>query len=106
MIVLNQARCKKCGDAPYSAHWHDFKWCTCRAIAVDGGQVYLRRIGTPDDYDDISIAMAGEHVEKCKSAVMDAMGSGRNALGITFAVIRALRDCGYNMNILDGEDDG
>jgi len=53
-IVLNRVRCKRCGDIIESKHRYDFVWCRCQAIAVDGGLDYLRRVGTPDTFEDIS----------------------------------------------------
>jgi tRNA(Ile2) C34 agmatinyltransferase TiaS len=45
VITRNALRCGKCGDEIESKHRHDFKWCKCGAIAVDGGLEYLRRVG-------------------------------------------------------------
>ena len=36
-ILVNKIQCKKCKDIIESKHVHDFKWCKCRSIAVDGG---------------------------------------------------------------------
>ena len=47
MIISNKAQCKSCGDIIESFYTHDFKWCSCKSIAVDGGKSYLRRIGDP-----------------------------------------------------------
>lgn len=44
-IIKNKAKCAKCGDTIESKHRHDFVYCECGAIAVDGGKDYLRRIG-------------------------------------------------------------
>lgn len=44
-IYLNAIICILCGDRIVSEHRHDFKWCKCKAVAVDGGLHYLRRIG-------------------------------------------------------------
>ena len=55
VIVKNAIRCKKCGDIIESTSRHDFKYCKCRACAVDGGHNYLRRCGNHDDFEDISI---------------------------------------------------
>lgn len=41
----NRAQCLKCKDIIESKHRHDFKWCKCHAIAVDGGDAYLKRCG-------------------------------------------------------------
>ena len=43
VVVRNRAQCKLCGDIIESMHTHDFKWCKCREIAVDGGKGYIRR---------------------------------------------------------------
>lgn len=49
----NRARCKKCGDVIESLYQHDFKWCSCRAIAVDGGNAYHRRCGNREDCEEM-----------------------------------------------------
>ena len=54
IIVWNKARCKKCGDVIESLHQHDFKWCRCQAIAVDGGNSYLKRTGKIEDCEELS----------------------------------------------------
>lgn len=54
VILKNKIRCKKCNDEIESKHVHDFKCCSCKAVAVDGGQEYLRRIGNPEDIEEIS----------------------------------------------------
>lgn len=43
VVVTNKAQCKLCGDVIESKHGHDFKWCKCGEIAVDGGKRYLKR---------------------------------------------------------------
>lgn len=59
-IERNVIRCNKCGDVIESVHTHDFKWCSCQAVAVDGGHDYLRRVGKPEDFTDISITFKEE----------------------------------------------
>ena len=54
-IIKNAIQCKKCGDIIESKYTHDFKFCSCGACAVDGGHVYLRRSGYPDNWEDLSI---------------------------------------------------
>lgn len=44
-ILVNKIKCLKCGDIITSESRYDFKWCRCKNCAVDGGTVYLRRIG-------------------------------------------------------------
>ena len=55
-IKINKIRCKRCGDIIESKTAHDFKFCKCGAVAVDGGKEYLRRciINTEDDYEELS----------------------------------------------------
>ena len=55
-IIKNAARCRKCGDVIESKHVHDFVWCKCGQIFVDGGHEYLRRgfKDSKDDFEDLS----------------------------------------------------
>lgn len=53
-IRANKIKCKKCGDIIESYNVHDFKYCKCGAVAVDGGQEYLRRLGNLEDYEELS----------------------------------------------------
>lgn len=55
IIIRNSIRCLKCGDEIESKHGHDFKFCRCGAVAVDGGRAYLRRLGEQRDWVDTSI---------------------------------------------------
>jgi hypothetical protein len=92
MILQNQIRCKKCGDEPFSTHRHDFKYCKCGAVAVDGGMEYLKRLGdVRDGYEELSYSMDDSIVQECTDAVKWARDTGRNELGTVLAVIRALK---------------
>ena len=42
-ILVNKAKCSKCGDIIESKYRHDYVECSCGAIFVDGGLDYLRR---------------------------------------------------------------
>lgn len=53
-IIKNAAKCLKCGDIIESTHRHDFKFCSCGSIFVDGGKEYLRRGGELNDIEDMS----------------------------------------------------
>lgn len=52
-IIVNKIKCKKCGDIIESKHRHDFKFCKCKSVAVDGGKDYLKRIGNEEDYEEL-----------------------------------------------------
>lgn len=53
-ILVNKIQCKKCKEIIESKHVHDFKWCICKSIAVDGGLEYLRRVGNLEDIIELS----------------------------------------------------
>lgn len=53
-IKVNKIRCKRCGDIIESTSVHDFKFCSCESVAVDGGKDYLRRCGNLEDIEDLS----------------------------------------------------
>lgn len=63
-IILNKIRCNKCGDELESTSTHDFKWCKCNSVAVDGGLDYLRRVAkNKNDYTELSITVSDDSSE-------------------------------------------
>lgn len=40
-IIKNAIRCKNCGDVIESESRRDFKYCSCKRVAVEGGHSYL-----------------------------------------------------------------
>ena len=54
-IITNKIKCKKCGDVIESYSVHDFKFCKCESVAVDGGKEYLRRLGFSEDIEELSV---------------------------------------------------
>lgn len=46
-------KCKKCGDIIESKSRHDMVWCKCRAIAIDGGNDYIKITGLITDFDRV-----------------------------------------------------
>jgi hypothetical protein len=58
-ITHNRAKCKLCGDIIESVSRHDFKFCTCKSIAVDGGKDYLKRWGDFANWEEMSEFAAG-----------------------------------------------
>lgn len=53
-VTRNAAQCRVCGTVIESHHRHDFKWCPCKSIYVDGGLDYLRRGGEFSNIIDLS----------------------------------------------------
>jgi len=68
-IKSNKILCLKCNDLIESKHRHDFKYCSCENIFVDGGKDYLRRGGTLTDYNDLS------EYYKCNDSFINCDGS-------------------------------
>ena len=62
-ILVNKIQCKKCNDIIESKHVHDFKWCSCKSIALDGGLEYLRRLGNLEDIIELSEFKMKQEVE-------------------------------------------
>ena len=52
-IIRNRMKCKTCGEIIESTSRHDFKFCKCGAVAVDGGKDYLRRVESKDAYEEL-----------------------------------------------------
>ena len=99
MIVENKAMCNKCGDVISSKHSHDFVSCSCGAISVDGGQEYIRRVGSLKDMSDMSWTLPDKVYSDTVKAVKDAMKTGRNEAGIANAVMRVLRSADYALSV-------
>ena len=44
-IWINAVTCNRCGNTIRSKNRHDFVWCSCGSVAVDGGSWYCKRVG-------------------------------------------------------------
>lgn len=55
-LIRNAIQCNHCGDIIESKYTHDFKFCKCKSVAVDGGLSYARRVFTnsSNDFTDLS----------------------------------------------------
>lgn len=92
-IVCNQVKCLTCNDTPFSMHRHHYATCDCGSVSVDGGQDYFKRSFT-GKFGEMSIAIDKDVVERIAQKAEYSMDSGRNPLGVTLAVLRAIRDEG------------
>jgi hypothetical protein len=45
----SRIKCLKCGDIIQSMYKHDFVWCSCGNVFVDGGNDYFRFGGFDDE---------------------------------------------------------
>jgi len=50
-LLIAGIRCLKCGDVIYSRAGHDFRRCSCTAVAIDGGFSYTRIVGNREDFE-------------------------------------------------------
>jgi hypothetical protein len=91
IIIQNELLCKKCDDVIYSEHRHDFKYCKCGSVAVDGGTDYLRRVGNLSEVIERSMSMDADALRDCQEALHWAQDTERNDLGTVLAIIRVLR---------------
>jgi len=55
-------KCLKCNDIIESMYRHDFKWCSCENVFVDGGNEYLRMGGPGLTEETVEIEENGEFV--------------------------------------------
>ena len=55
-LKRNAIKCNFCGEIIESVHRHDFKFCKCGRVAVDGGLDYLRRCYTETVNDFTELA--------------------------------------------------
>jgi len=59
-MKVSGIECLKCHDKIWSRYTHDFRYCKCETVAVDGGRQYLRIIGDARDYKMIEIEVGEE----------------------------------------------
>jgi len=54
-MKVRAIKCKKCGDTVFSRARHDFHWCSCESIFIDGGFDYMRFGGEPENIEQVDI---------------------------------------------------
>tara|TARA_R110000803_G_scaffold13142_3_gene37125 strand:- start:993 stop:1400 length:408 start_codon:yes stop_codon:yes gene_type:complete len=97
-VLQNQVRCLICKDEPCSSRKWDFQRCECGAVAVDGGMEYLKRIGKPEDYRDMSVTIPAGVVDACNRAINDTIRNTPDGIvGVVAVVVRVLRDNGIKL---------
>ena len=55
IIVRNSILCLSCNDHIVSESSHDFVTCKCGKVSTDGGRLYQRILGNPEDYEITTI---------------------------------------------------
>ena len=59
-IMKNAIKCRICGSYIRMNTGYDYIPCACGAIAVDGGDQYVRILGNRDDYEIVAIPVCKE----------------------------------------------
>lgn len=55
VLICNKIRCLRCDTVLESTHRHHFNSCDCDPyVAADGGLDYIRRVGDPNHYEELS----------------------------------------------------
>lgn len=99
MITRNSVRCHKCNDEIESKSRHDFVFCSCGNIAVDGGKDYLKRVGNglkDESFTDTSTETSKPIKQESRSQLRTAI------LSMVKGKIRKMQDyepcgqCGFD----------
>ena len=76
MTKVSAIKCGKCGDVIFSRAKHDYRVCSCGAVAVDGGFDYFRIA-----YDgEVPLRLTLE-VEPSKAELSSDWSSGADRFG-------------------------
>lgn len=76
-MKIQALKCKKCGDIIFSRSRHDFRYCSCGAIFVDGGFDYFRYGGDFADMESVKIL-----VDATKDDLYQDWSRGINKYGL------------------------
>ena len=74
-MKVSAIQCNDCRDIIYSRARHDFRWCTCKNCAIDGGLDYLRVIG--DGYKMKSLV-----IESTKEELYNDWNNSKDLFGL------------------------
>lgn len=76
-MTVNAIKCKKCGDIIYSRCRHDFHWCSCDNVAIDGGFDYMKiSFKESDSYESLQI-----DIDVTKSKLYNDWNKNKNKYG-------------------------
>ncbi len=53
-LLINRAMCNACREVVESKHRHDFKYCGCGQMHVDGGLAYTKRGYKAEGFTELS----------------------------------------------------
>jgi len=73
-------KCTKCNATIFSRARHDFHWCPCKAVAIDGGFDYMKITGNSEDFEIVAI-----DVEATRQDLVCDWKEGNNKFGTIVA---------------------
>lgn len=56
-MKIHAIKCRKCLDTVFSRTHHDFRWCSCQSVAIDGGFSYMKITGNPEDIEEVTLEL-------------------------------------------------
>ena len=56
-MKIDALECNNCHSVIFSRARHDFRWCACKRIAIDGGFDYCKISGNPQDVGYVSFEL-------------------------------------------------
>ena len=81
-LKVKAIKCPKCEDVIYSRARHDFHYCNCGAIFVDGGFDYLRYGEGSNNESFDKIENINLELDVTKEKLFDDWNKGINKFGI------------------------
>lgn len=82
-------KCKRCGSTVFSRARHDFRWCSCNLVAIDGGNNYTRTAGDPENFKSIQL-----DIEQTKKELYDDWNTNADKYGLIKGKYVSCPQCG------------
>lgn len=90
--------CKKCKDMVYSRARHDYRSCSCGAVAIDGGRDYVKLVGEEKDIAQVNTF----DLKVSEKELYDDWNLGKDKYGLEKGV-STLEDIIFGKKVKDSE---
>ena len=82
-MKVTAIKCLKCKNIIYSRCRHDFRWCSCKSCAIDGGFDYVHVIGNMEDFETEKIEVLNDKFEdEAKHILYEDWNTNKNKYGL------------------------
>jgi hypothetical protein len=82
-MKIKGIKCLRCGDFIFSRSRHDFRWCSCKSCAVDGGFNYMSINGNRENWEIAEKDILREKTDdEVKKILYDDWNFGKNKYGL------------------------